>query len=94
MNLFNQFLTIFWALRHPILTAIIIIIIIVIIIIIIIIIIISFDYIYIYYAGTQKWVTQMPPLYNTYEAETLCSKFCKDKQNRTFETDLIEVWLI
>jgi hypothetical protein len=33
----------------------------------------------------------MPPLYNTYRAKTLRSKFCKDKQNWSSETGLLEL---
>jgi hypothetical protein len=36
----------------------------------------------------------MPFFYNTYEAGVLRSKFNKDKQNWTSETDLVEAWLI
>ena len=36
----------------------------------------------------------MPPLYNTYGAKTLRSKFCKDKQNWTFDLDLLKTQLI
>jgi len=36
----------------------------------------------------------MPSLYNTYGAGVLRSKFYKDKQNWTSETDLVEVWSI
>jgi len=33
----------------------------------------------------------MPPNYNTYEAKTLSSKFCKDKQNWSSETSLLKL---
>jgi len=36
----------------------------------------------------------MPPLYNAYGAKTLRSKFCKDKQNWTFNLDLLKTGLI
>jgi hypothetical protein len=39
--------------------------------------------------GPKNGLQQMPPLYNTYGAKTLRSKFCKDKQ-----IDLPKVWLI
>jgi hypothetical protein len=35
----------------------------------------------------------MPPLYNTYKAKTLCSKFCKDKQNWSSEIGLLKLGL-
>jgi len=35
----------------------------------------------------------MPHVYNTYGAKTLCSKFCKDKYNYIFDTDLLKSWL-
>jgi hypothetical protein len=44
--------------------------------------------------GPKNGLQQMPPLYNTYEAGVLRSKFNKDKQNWTSETDLVEAWLI
>jgi hypothetical protein len=34
----------------------------------------------------------MAPLYNAYGAKILRSKFCKDKQNWSFETSLLEIW--
>jgi len=36
----------------------------------------------------------MPPLYNAYGAKTLRSKFCKDKQNWTFNLDPLKIGLI
>jgi hypothetical protein len=35
-----------------------------------------------------------PPLYNAYEAKILRSKFCKDKQNWSFNTDFLKAWII
>jgi hypothetical protein len=32
-------------------------------------------------------------LYNAYRAKILRSKFCKDKQNWSFETGLLKIWL-
>jgi hypothetical protein len=39
--------------------------------------------------GPKNGLQQMPPLYNTYGAKTLQSKFCKDKQKLTSKTDLL-----
>ena len=43
--------------------------------------------------GPKNGLQQMPPLYNTYEAKTLCSKFCKDKQNWSSEIGLLKLGL-
>jgi len=47
----------------------------------IIILLIIFYFYFYFCVGTQKWVTTNAPLYNTYGAGVLCSKFYKDKQN-------------
>jgi hypothetical protein len=41
--------------------------------------------------GPKNGLQQMPPNYNTYEAKTLSSKFCKDKQNWSSETGLLKL---
>jgi len=46
---------------------------------------------FIFVWGPKNGLQQMPPLYNTYGAGVLRSKFYKDKQNWTSETDLVEV---
>ena len=52
-------------------------------------------YIYIYILwGPKNGLQQMPPLYNAYGAEVLRSKFYKDKQNWSSETNLLKTWLI
>jgi len=38
-----------------------------------------FFFLFFIFVGIQKWVTTDAPLYNTYGAEILCSKFYKDK---------------
>ena len=42
----------------------------------------------------KNGLQQMPPLYNTYGAWILRSKFYKDKQNWTPETDLVGARLL
>ena len=43
--------------------------------------------------GPKNRLQQMPHVYNTYGAKTLCSKFCKGKYNYIFDTDLLKAWL-
>jgi hypothetical protein len=38
-----------------------------------------FFFLFFIFVGIQNGLQQMPPLYNTYGAEILCSKFYKDK---------------
>jgi hypothetical protein len=52
-------------------------------------------YIFFYLWGPKNGLQQMPPLYNAYGAAwVLRSKFYKDKQNWTSETDIVEAWSI
>jgi hypothetical protein len=39
----------------------------------------------------KNGLQQLPPLYNAYRAKILRSKCCKDKQNWSSETGLLEI---